>query len=208
MADGFEGRCSVCMARSCSGRHAAENIKSRLDDAIMHGAHADRLRALRDALARAVALEQLATPSLGARVAAKRWPKSFGTPSPRIADMSALDDVLDDLQRKIETSYAEVQRLSAALEASDRRVETREAEIKRLNEGAVALARRISELESATANECSLRVQATDAAYELREAVQEAARLLHDVLYEKGCSADPAVTAWLSLPIVKASEGA
>lgn len=42
--------------------------------------------------------------------------------------------------------------------------------------------------------------------HELTEAVKEAARLLHDVLYEKGCSADPAITAWLSRDIVKASE--
>jgi hypothetical protein len=34
------------------------------------------------------------------------------------------------------------------------------------------------------------------------EAIQEAARLLRDVLYEKGCSADPAITAWLSRDIV------
>jgi hypothetical protein len=39
----------------------------------------------------------------------------------------------------------------------------------------------------------------------LNECIREAAELLDDVLFEKGCSADPKLTAWMSLPAVAAA---
>ena len=37
----------------------------------------------------------------------------------------------------------------------------------------------------------------------LNETIREAARLLADVQYEQGCASEPAITAWLALPVVQ-----
>lgn len=40
---------------------------------------------------------------------------------------------------------------------------------------------------------------------ELRVCIRQAATLIHDALYETGCSADPKLTAWLALPAVQSA---
>lgn len=64
--------------------------------------------------------------------------------------------------------------------------------------------RRVAELEAQITNECSLRVQATDAAYALRQTIADAAEL-----FEAGAMRDGygygGITAWLARPEVIAA---